>query len=140
MYDKAYSELITIPNFIDRCRYLKLTNLVGQETFGRDRYLNQLLYHDTYWRNVIRPQIITRDNGCDLAHFDYRIPDGVLIFIHHINPITVEDILARNPMVFDPENLVTTIKTTHDIIHYGNPNDLMAVYQERKPNDTIPWR
>lgn len=113
---------------------------LGKETFGKNRYLNQMLYRDKYWRNEVRPEIIARDKGCDLGLEGYEIEEGTDIFIHHINPINVEDILRRDPKVFDPENLITTIKKTHDIIHYAftteGLDDRIVV---RKPNDTKLW-
>lgn len=111
---------------------------VGDITFGGKRQLNQILYKTDEWKRT-RQNIIIRDNGCNLAHEDYPIFGSV--YIHHINPITIEDILERRPSVFDPENLISTSFETHNLIHYGNENGL-APYKvvERMPNDTIPWR
>lgn len=136
---KTYSELITIPTFIERYYYLKIGGKVGEDTFGHDRYLNQLLYHDREWKRF-RRDIILRDKGCDLAHVDYEVPGGVPIIVHHINPITVEDILRRDPCVFDPENVVSTILNTHNAIHYGDESLLNIGFVERRPNDTCPWK
>ena len=134
---RTYSELITIPTFEERFEYLKLNGSVGLETFGHDRYLNQILYNSQEWRRF-RPEIIVRDNGCDLACEGYEIFGKILI--HHINPITAKDILNRNPKVFDPENVITTVHNTHNAIHYGDENLLITVPIERSRNDTCPWR
>ena len=134
---RTYSELITIPTFEERFEYLKLNGTVGLETFGHDRYLNQILYNSPEWRRF-RPEIIVRDNGCDLACEGYEIFGKILI--HHINPITAKDILNRNPKVFDPENVITTVHNTHNAIHYGDKNLLITEPIERSRNDTCPWR
>ena len=134
---RTYSELITIPTFEERFEYLKLNGSVGLETFGHDRYLNQILYNCPEWRRF-RPEIIVRDNGCDLACEGYEIFGKILI--HHINPITAQDILNRNPKVFDPENVITTVHNTHNAIHYGDENLLITAPIERSRNDTCPWR
>ena len=134
---KTYSELITLPTFIDRFRYLQLGGQVGVETFGYDRYLNQMLYRTTEWKRF-RNEIIIRDNGCDLACEGYEIIGKILI--HHINPISVEDVLLRDTKVFDPENVISTTLNTHNAIHYGDESLLITEPIERKPNDTCPWR
>lgn len=134
---KTYSELITIPTFLERFRYLKIGGQVGKETFGYDRYLNQILYKSSEWRSF-RRDIILRDNGCDLACEGYEIYGKILI--HHINPIAVEDILCRDPKVFDPENAISTSLNTHNAVHFGNESLLMMEPIERKPYDTCPWR
>ena len=134
---RTYSELITIPTFEERFEYLKLNGSVGLETFGHDRYLNQILYNSPEWRRF-RPEIIVRDNGCDLACEGYEIFGKILI--HHINPITAQDILNRNQKVFDPENVITTVHNTHNAIHYGDENLLITAPIERSRNDTCPWR
>ena len=133
---KTYSEVIALPTFEDRFNYLQLKGRVGQETFGYDRYLNQILYNSYEWRKF-RREIIVRDNGCDLACEGHDINDKALI--HHINPIRVEDIINRNPIVFDPENVITTILSTHNAIHYGDENLLITSPIERRQNDTCPW-
>jgi hypothetical protein len=135
---RTYSELIRLPTFLDRFRYLQLGGKVGVETFGYDRYLNQILYRTTEWKRF-RNKIIVRDNGCDLACDGYEIV-GQRILVHHINPISVEDVLQRDPKVFDPENAVSTILNTHNAIHYGDESLLLIEPIERKPNDTCPWR
>lgn len=135
---RSYNELIRYQTYEDRLNYLLLYGSVGTDTFGFDRYLNQMLYHSTEWKQL-RQKIITRDLGCDLAMEGYDILSGVLI--HHINPITVEDVVNHNPIVFDPNNLITTTHATHQIIHYGILEDVnRIVLTERKLNDTCPWR
>ena len=134
---RTYSELITISTFEERFEYLKLNGSVGLDTFGHDRYLNQILYNSPEWRRF-RPEIIVRDNGCDLACEGYEIFGKILI--HHINPITAQDILNRNPKVFDPENVITTVHNTHNAIHYGDKNLLITEPIERSRNDTCPWK
>ena len=134
---KTYSELITIPTFEERFEYLKLDGQVGVETFGFNRYLNQAFYKSDEWLSI-RDYIITRDNGCDLGMEGYEIYGRILI--HHINPITKDDIIQRSRILLDPENLITTVKRTHDAIHYGDSNLLMRVPIERRKNDTCPWR
>lgn len=134
---KCYSELITIPTFIERYHYLKIGGRVGADTFGHDRYLNQILYHSNEWLDF-RDEIIIRDNGCDLAHPEFEIHGRILI--HHINPITVEDVLRRDPKIFDPENVISTVLNTHNAIHYGDESQLMLLPITRSKNDTCPWR
>lgn len=136
---RTYSELITLPTFEERYEYLKLGDKVGEETFGSDRYLNQLLYTSDKWRKT-RNDVITRDCGCDLGMPDREIPNGLKIFVHHMNPITVEDVLNESEFVFNPEYLITTIKLTHDAIHYGTKELLYADPVIRFKNDTCPWR
>ena len=133
---KTYSELITIPTFEERFEYLKLGGQVGVETFGFNRYLNQAFYKSDEWLSI-RDYIITRDNGCDLGMEGYEIYGRILI--HHINPITKDDIIQRSRILLDPENLITTVKRTHDAIHYGDSNLLMKAPIERRKNDTCPW-
>lgn len=134
---KTYTELITIPTFEERFQYLKLDGVVGQSTFGYDRYLNQVLYHSEEWKRF-RRDIIVRDNGCDLACEGFDIQIRALI--HHINPITVEDVLNRHPKVFDPDNVITTTYNTHRAIHYGDESLLIIAPIIRTPNDTCPWK
>lgn len=134
---KTYSELIKIPTYKERYQYLKLEGRVGIETFGYDRYLNQLLYTSTEWRRF-RRDIIVRDNGCDLASEGYEIKGKILI--HHIDPLTVEDVVKRSSKVFDPENAICVSMITHNAIHYGDESLLILSPIERKPNDTCPWR
>lgn len=148
MIIRTYSELITLPTFEERYAYLRLDGEVGKETFGYDRYINQVLYNSWKWRRF-RDSIIIRDNGCDLAHEDYEIKSWIdengkmrhqKIIIHHINPITLDDIIKEHPMVFDPENVITTTFDTHNAIHYGNESLLRTAPIERSRNDTCPWR
>ena len=134
---KTYSELITIPTFEGRYEYLKLGGQVGVETFGFDRYLNQAFYKSDEWLSV-RDYVIARDNGSDLGVEGYEIYGRILI--HHMNPITKEDILQRSKFLLDPEYLITTVKRTHDAIHYGNDSIIFEAPIERRKNDTCPWR
>ena len=134
---RTYSELITIPTFEERFEYLQLKGSVGKDTFGYDRYLNQVLYRSPEWKRL-RNQIIIRDNGCDLACDGYDVYGKVLI--HHLNPITVEDVLARSRKVFDPDNLVCVSHNTHNAIHYGDMDLLVTGPIIRTKNDTCPWR
>lgn len=134
---RTYSELITLPTFVERFKYLKLDGFIGRETFGFKRWINQELYHCDKWLKF-RDKIIIRDNGCDLGVPGYDIYGSVLI--HHLNPVTYEDILNQNPCVFDPENAVCTQLKTHNAIHYGNNSLLISSPIERSPNDTCPWR
>ena len=138
MRNRTYQELLTIPTFEERFEYLKLEGSVGVDTFGYDRYLNQILYKSSEWRKF-RNEIIVRDNGCDLAFPGFEIY-GQKILIHHINPITVEDVVYRSSKVFDPNNVVTTILNTHNAIHYGDADLLTTGPVERTPNDTCPWK
>ena len=134
---RTYSELITIPTFEERFEYLQLKGSVGKDTFGYDRHLNQVLYRSPEWKRL-RNQIIIRDGGCDLACDGYNIYDKVLI--HHLNPITVEDVLTRSRKVFDPDNLVCVSHNTHNAIHYGDVDLLVTGPIIRTKNDTCPWR
>lgn len=134
---KSYSELIAIPSFEERYRYLRIRGKIGIETFGFDRYLNQALYRDGYWKEI-RREIIIRDEGCDLAFPGREIPGRIII--HHLNPLTEKDLLNRSDKIFDPENLITTCIRTHNAIHYGDESLLYQDPIERKENDTIPWR
>ena len=134
---RTYSELITIPTFEERFEYLQLKGPVGKDTFGYDRYLNQVLYRSPEWKRL-RNQIIIRDAGCDLACDGYDVYGKVLI--HHLNPITVEDVLARSRKVFDPDNLVCVSHNTHNAIHYGDVDLLVTGPIIRTKNDTCPWR
>lgn len=134
---KTYSELIELPTFMERFRYLKIGGAVGRETFGHDRYLNQILYSSQEWKDF-RRDIIIRDNGCDLACEDREIMQRAMV--HHIDPITVEDVLRRHPKIFDPENVITTWLRTHNAIHYGDESLLITEPIARTQFDTCPWR
>ena len=135
---RSYEELITRPSFEDRFLYLKLNGQVGSATFGSHRYLNQILYRMSEWKSV-RSKVIIRDAACDLAHPDFELTRQPA-FIHHINPITIDDILERRKCVFDMNNLVTCSFRTHQAIHYSNEDMLPKLPIERMPNDTCPWR
>ena len=134
---RTYSELMKLKTFEERFEYLKLNGRVGEETFGFDRYLNQIFYKSKEWQSV-RDRVITRDNGCDLAMDDREIFGK--IFIHHMNPITQEDIRNRSELLLNPEYLITTTKNTHDAIHYGDGSLLYTAPTERTKNDTCPWK
>lgn len=135
---RNYGELINLPTFEERFEYLKIAAKVCEETFGSKRYLNQILYHDDAWKKC-RREIIIRDNGCDLGCLGYEIFDKIIV-VHHINPITVEDVINRNPKIFDPNNLITVRDSTHKMIHYGTDIPVKATFVERKKNDTCPWK
>lgn len=137
MIIRTYSELIQLQTFEERYEYLRLKGAVGKETFGFDRYLNQALYNSGEWEDV-REKIIIRDNGCDLGVEGFEIPK--FIIVHHMNPITIEDIENRNPIIFDPEFLISTSPNTHRAIHYSDKNLLVTGPIERSRNDTCPWR
>lgn len=134
---KTYSELISIQTFEGRYNYLKLRGHIGDETFGFDRWLNQVFYKTKEWLTV-RDIVIIRDFGCDLGIEGREIYGRILV--HHMNPITKQDILNRSPFVLDPEYLICTSKNTHDAIHYGDESILILDPVNRKPNDTCPWR
>lgn len=136
---KTYSELITLPTFEERFKYLRIGGKVGEDTFGFDRYLNQTFYRSDEWRRL-RRDVIIRDRGCDLGIAEHEIPNGVKILVHHMNPIRPEDIINRSEYLLNPEYLICTIKSTHDAIHYGTdcPTDFLPI--ERTKNDTCPWR
>lgn len=134
---RTYSELIQLPTFEERYEYLKTESLVGDITFGGGRWLNQALYMSPEWKEF-RLDIILRDGSCDLAMPDYEIYGKVIV--HHLNPITKEDIILRRSCVFDPENVVCVSHKTHNAIHFGDDKQLPQQYVERKPNDTCPWR
>lgn len=134
---RTYSEMITLPTFLERFNYLRLDGCVGAETFGYDRYLNQTLYRTAEWKRF-RNKIIVRDNGCDLGCDGYEMFGKILV--HHINPITVDDVLNRDPKIFDPDNVISTCLNTHNAIHYGDESLLITEPIERKPNDTCLWK
>lgn len=134
---KTYSELIKLPTFEERYRYLRLHGKVGEETFGFDRWLNQVFYKSDEWL-ALRDEVIVRDMGCDLGIEDREI--GGRILVHHMNPISKEDILRRSEIALNPEYLICTSKLTHDAIHYGDESLLIVAPIERRPNDTCPWK
>lgn len=136
---KTYSELIKLKTFKERYEYLKLGGIVGEETFGFDRYLNQEFYRSKEWKSL-RNYIITRDNGYDLGVEGRDILSGKIL-IHHMNPITKEDILNKSDLLLNPEYLICTTKNTHDAIHYGDESLLIEDTPiVRYKNDTCPWR
>lgn len=134
---KNYSEMCSFSTFIERFNYLKLNGKVGIETFGFDRYLNQVLYCSQEWKRF-RRQVIIRDNGCIFGLDGYNI-NGRLI-VHHINPITLEQIEQRDPMIFSMENVVCVTHNVHEAIHYGDESLIPTDPIIRKPNDTCPWK
>lgn len=135
---KTYSELSKLKTFAERFAYLKLTGTVGKDTFGWDRYLNQNFYRSAEWKHI-RDLVIVRDNGCDLGIEDTPIMGKVII--HHMNPITVDDILEGDPsFMMNPEYLICVSHATHNAIHYGDERQLTQDYISRSPNDTSPWK
>lgn len=134
---RTYSELKQLNTFEERYEYLKLDGQVGADTFGFDRYLNQVFYKSPEWRSI-RNEVIVRDDGCDLGIEGREIHTKILV--HHMNPISKEDILERSDILLNPEYLITTVKRTHDAIHYGDSDTLIKDPIERSANDTCPWR
>ena len=134
---KTYSELILLPTFEERFEYLRLDGRVGEDTFGFDRYLNQLFYRSYEWRKI-RDYVIVRDNACDLGVEGYDIYGKVLI--HHMNPISARDIADRTELLLNPEYLICVTHNTHNAIHYGDENLIIKAPIERRPNDTCPWK
>lgn len=134
---RSYSELKDLKTFEDRFNYLKLDGIVGEETFGYDRILNQVLYKSKKWRRV-RDEVIIRDNGCDLGIDGRDIYSRITV--HHMNPISVDDVLKEKDHVFNPEYLISVSDLTHKAIHYSNDDILPKDPIERKPNDTCLWR
>jgi hypothetical protein len=134
---RRYSELIKIPTFEGRYEYLRLTGIVGEDTFGFDRYLNQQFYHSGLWRSI-RDEIIVRDNGCDLGIPGREIEEGIII--HHMNPVNIDDIINVTDYVMDPDFLICVSDRTHKAIHYGNANNLLRDPVRRREFDTCPWK
>jgi hypothetical protein len=134
---RTYSGMKSHLTFIERFNYLKLCGVVGESTFGCDRYLNQIFYTSKRWKNI-RHEIIIRDDGCDLGIDGHQIHDT--IYIHHINPITIKDIELDLDWIYDPEYLICSSYNTHQAIHFSDSNLLKKDYIERQPNDTCPWR
>lgn len=134
---KSYKELVKLPTYKERFEYAKLDGRIGDATFGGHRYLNQVLYRSDEWHEV-RRKVILRDEGCDLGHPDHPIFSKV--YIHHLNPITIEDIRLRRPCIFDLDNLICVLFETHNAIHYGGNVIREAQIIERSPYDTCPWR
>ena len=137
MMIRNYSELITLRTFKERFEYLKLDGIVGEETFGFDRYMNQIFYKSKEWASV-RREVIIRDNGCDLGVDGYEIHGKILI--HHMNPINLSDIVHKTDELLNPDYLITTVLSTHNAIHYGDASLLPALPVERRAYDTCPWR
>ena len=136
---RTYSELCKLKTFKERYNYLRLGGKVGEETFGFDRYINQMLYNSEEWKQT-RRTVIIRDCGCDLGIKNREIQDGVIILVHHMNPISKDDIINNIEYVLNPEYLITTIKNTHDAIHYSNEELLYQDIIDRIPGDTCPWK
>lgn len=134
---KTYSELIRIPSFEERFEYLSLGGAVGVDTFGSDRIFYQKFLHSPEWIRV-RNWVIVRDEGLDLAHPDYPIPG--MVIVHHINPSTMKDIENGASKLFDPENLISCWKITHNAIHYGSYELINRDVVERTEYDTCPWK
>ena len=136
---RTYTELSQLASFEDRFKYLQLNGSVGKDTFGFDRIFNQRFYRSYEWKRV-RDYVIVRDNGCDLGVEDRIITRDQKIFIHHMNPIALEDIEKCTEILLDPEYLITTIFSTHNAIHYGDESLLVKEPIVRSKNDTCPWR
>lgn len=134
---RTYTELVQLPTFEERYKYLRLNGTVGKDTFGFDRYLNQKFYRSAEWKRV-RDQVIIRDNGCDLGVEDRLIYGRILI--HHMNPITEKDILRMSDALMNPEYLICVTHNTHNAIHYGDKDLLFTGFVKRRPNDTCPWK
>lgn len=134
---RTYSEMIALPTFEERYEYLRLGGRVGEDTFGFDRYLNQVFYRSQRWRSI-RDKIIIRDCGRDLAMEGYEIHGKIII--HHMNPLMVRDIVNETEFLLNPEYLVCVTHNTHNAIHYGDHSLLITAPPERRPNDTCPWR
>ena len=134
---RMYSELIQLPTFEERFDYLRLDGVVGKDTFGFDRYLNQQFYRSSEWKRI-RNQVIVRDNGCDLGIDEYEIHGRILI--HHMNPISIEDLQYMSDLLMNPEYLICVSHRTHNAIHYGDESVIATTPIERSQNDTCPWR
>lgn len=134
---RTYSELRKLNTFKERYDYLRLYGRVGKETFGFDRYLNQIIYKLPEWK-LVRDKVIVRDCGCDLGIEGYEI--GEKILVHHMNPITMDDIINHSQDIFNPEYLICVSHQTHNAIHYGDESQLILDPIERSPNDTCPWK
>jgi len=137
MFKKTYTELIQLKTFKERYDYLRLGGAVGRDTFGYDRYLNQRFYQSPEWKQI-RRDVIIRDEGRDLAMEGYELHGG--IYVHHMNPVTIEDLAHSAEWILDPEYLVCVSKQTHDAIHYGDASLLPQLPKERTPNDMCPWK
>lgn len=136
MMTRRYSELCQLHTFEDRYDYLRIGGMVGRDTFGFDRYINQAFYASREWKQV-RQEVIVRDNGCDLAMPGYEINGMVLV--HHLNPMSAENIEHSDEWILNPEYLITTTKDTHNAIHYGDASLLSKPFTPRRPGDTQLW-
>lgn len=136
---RRYSELIRLHTIEDRFNYLKIAASVGESTFGFSRYLNQALYRSKEWKDFKREMVI-RDKACDMALEGWDVPEGAILVLHHINPLTLEDVENRSDALFDPENVVCVSDRTHRAIHYGDISLINTLPIERRPNDTCPWK
>lgn len=134
---RTYTELSKLKTFKERYEYLKIGGKVGEDTFGFDRYLNQMFYKTDEWRSA-RDAVIVRDCGCDLGVEGHEIYGKIIV--HHMNPITMEDIVNRSDFLINPEYLITTVHSTHNAIHYGDESLLPIVPVERTKGDTCPWK
>ena len=134
---RTYSELCQLSTFEERFDYLRLNGVVGKDTFGFDRYLNQQFYRSSEWKRI-RNQVIVRDNGCDLGINEYEIHGRILI--HHMNPISIEDLQHMSDLLMNPEYLICVSHRTHNAIHYGDESLIVTAPIERSQNDTCPWR
>lgn len=134
---RTYSELSRLRTFRERFEYLRLDGIVGVETFGFDRYLNQVFYNSDEWK-AVRKTVIIRDNGCDLGMDGYDIHGKIIV--HHMNPFLIDDVLHRKEELLDPEFLISTVLNTHNAIHYGDESLLPSAPIVRTRNDTCPWR
>lgn len=132
-----YSDVIRLPTFEERFQLLRRESLIGERTFGGYRFANQDFYRSRAWRDV-RNTVIVRDYGCDLAHPDYILQGDLRI--HHINPITIHDVLDGRDALLDLENLILVSEKTHRAIHFGDGNNPYGQWAERRPNDTCPWK
>lgn len=137
MIFRTYSELSRLQTFDERFDYLQLNGVVGKDTFGFDRYFNQLFYRSKEWKHI-RNIVIIRDNGCDLGCEGHDIYDKILI--HHMNPISIEDINKSSDILLNPEFLICTSQQTHNAIHYGDKSQLIKEPLIRTPGDTCPWK
>ena len=134
---RSYRGLLRLKTFEERYEYLRLSNLVGQATFGFDRYLNQQLYTSKRWKKV-RDEVIIRDNACDLGVEGFEIRDKIIV--HHMNPISIEDVEDDNDIIYDKNYLIATTLSTHNAIHFGDKTKLILAPIDRKRNDTCPWK
>lgn len=134
---RTYSELITLPTFEERFKYLQLNGQVGESTFGFDRYMNQVFYRSQKWKSI-RDFVIIRDCGCDLGVEGYDIHGKIIV--HHMNPLSMRDIETESDFLLNPDFLICTTHNTHNAIHYGDENLLVTAPVERTKNDTCPWR